>query len=165
MSKKLIVFSLISFFLALIIYKHQDLSTLANNIGGLIITTASGGRITLSNDDIVMANTNQTITNISSSLPGGFPKTLPIFPGSTIDLSVTSVNDDGISTNFISHYPLKDIVGFYQKWLPIKGWKIESSLKNKDKTNIFIENKNWQGNIWISTIGSHSTSIGIDLFH
>ncbi len=162
MSKKTIIISVLSLFVSWFIYKHQDINSIIRKTSGTIINIATGGKLLITEDGVVVAEKGE-ITNITSRLPDGFPKTLPIFPGSHLDLGVAEITEDSVSVNLTTITPIDDVYNFYKKWLPKRGWVVRELPQEKTHRGFLISNKVWQGNLWLGR-NNHQTQIAIDLY-
>ncbi|MCR4412295.1 MAG: hypothetical protein NUV77_07700 [Thermoguttaceae bacterium] len=60
------------------------------------------------------------------ALPEGFPKDVPIYPGSTVTLSVST--KDGAQVGLKTADPRAKVAEFYKAQLKSQGWEIETTL-------------------------------------
>jgi outer membrane lipopolysaccharide assembly protein LptE/RlpB len=59
-------------------------------------------------------------------LPEGFPKDVPLCPGATVKMSVTS--GQGLMVHLESAASAADVAKFYNEQLEGNGWKIEQTM-------------------------------------
>ena len=165
MPKKLIILTFLSLILSWGIYKNRQNPQFFRQLQTIFFSTVTGGRITIASDgQIFITDKSQSSTiSVSNQLPDGFPANLPIFPGARLDMGVSQLENDSVSVTLTTPYKIKDVAQFYQKWLPKKGWQINPLKSTQTKWQALIENKVWQGSIYISR-SDNTTQIAIDLY-
>ncbi len=165
MLKKLIILSLISLIISAVVFKQKDNRYLFEQIYNSILTTVTGGRVSLANDgQMLITNTddNQT-TSLSSDLPENFPASFPVYPGAKIALAASQIEESSLSVRFDTNYSIKDVASFYQRWLKKKKWKLTVLTNEKGKFRALVDNKVWQGSLIISRY-DNQTFIDVDLY-
>jgi len=164
MSLRLIIFSLLSLVVSVVIFQNRAAIT-SSRLGAIIIPFVTGGRVSMAADGQIFisnSDTNST-TAISPDLPESFPANMPVFPGATVDLGLSYAEEDSVSVNFVTSYPMRRVVNYYKRWLPKKGWQVTTLQDNNSGYKILISNNKWQGNLWVNP-GSRETQIAIDLY-
>jgi hypothetical protein len=63
------------------------------------------------------------------SLPEGFPKDVPIYPGSTVTLSVST--KEGVQVGLKTADAPAKVADFYKAQLKSQGWEIETTLDSE----------------------------------
>jgi hypothetical protein len=62
-----------------------------------------------------------------AKLPANYPKDIPIYPGATVQYVIpviTATAPSDYSVTLVVRAPFKDVVAFYDRELPAKGWTI-----------------------------------------
>ena len=64
------------------------------------------------------------------ALPEGFPKDVPIYPGSTV--SVSAAVQDGMHVSLKTADASTKVAAFYKEKLKADGWQIESTMNTEE---------------------------------
>jgi hypothetical protein len=68
------------------------------------------------------------------ALPEGFPKDVPIYPGSTIAVSAAVQN--GMHVSLKTADPSTKVAAFYKEKLKAEGWEIETTMNTEDSSMV-----------------------------
>lgn len=87
------------------------------------------------NDNNVRVTTSEgTVTYGEQKLPVDWPKDVPVYPGSTVQMSGAAAQ--GLGAIFLINEEMSKVVAYYKEQLAASGWKIEIAADLGDGTVI-----------------------------
>jgi hypothetical protein len=102
------------------------------------ITTKDGTRATVTNSgkttEVTIEGKNGAKMKFAGegglALPEGFPKDVPVYPGSTVTMGITT--KEGIQVALKTADPANKVATFYNEKLKGNGWSIETTMNTGD---------------------------------
>jgi len=96
------------------------------------------------NNDYTFKTDQGSITGKNNELPTDLPKEIPIYPGSTVDSSVTTKDNSGKVAGYVISLKSSDtydkVSAYYLKELKGNGWDSSPLSANVDETTTIVSN-------------------------
>ena len=97
---------------------------------GTRATVSQSGKVTVESKDGKM----QVSGEGGLALPDDFPKDVPVYPGSTVTMSMAA--KDGTHVTLKSADPASKVVAFYKEKLKENGWEIETTMNTEEMSMV-----------------------------
>jgi hypothetical protein len=123
--------------------------------GGRAEVDLSDGKVTITTREQGKEGTMEISGGKGTTLPGDFPKDLPLYPGATV-VSYVSMGPGTQQAHFTSRETMAAVQKFYARKLPGEGWQIIQELKMPNAYTIIGQKGKRQASVIIAQDGSGS---------